>query len=363
MLNESKVYIKVGGLVSALGSDLDLAIENLLKGESGLKKSGEFSEFSDCYSGYVEGLSVKERFNDLLGIALAKITENHSDLARSPDTVIVISSSKGNIALLPENPFQNLASDVQTKLGARHTPLVISNACVSGILAINVAADLLRLNKYRNAIVLGIDALSDFVLKGFRSLFALSPQRCLPYDANRRGINLGEAAGFVILSTGMEDGGFNAVHVAGATNNDANHVSGPSRTGEGLYLAVQHCLDLACISADDVDYISAHGTSTLYNDEMESIAFERLGLSSVPLNSFKGYVGHTLGASGVVETILGLKSIEKGKVVKSLGCTTVGVSKELNVVCETRDISSRVFLKTGSGFGGCNAALLIKNLL
>jgi 3-oxoacyl-[acyl-carrier-protein] synthase-1 len=363
MFLDSDVYIKVGGLVSALGLDTDNAIESLLKGKSGLRKSNKFLGFSDYYSGYVEGLSVENRFNDLLCLALTKISENYSDIARSPDTIIVISSSKGNIALLPENPFQNLASDVQARLGACHKPLVISNACVSGILAINVAADLLRIDKYRNAIVIGIDALSDFVLKGFRSLFALSSERCLPYDINRKGINLGEAVGFVILSTSLSIGGFNAVHLAGATNNDANHISGPSRTGEGLYLAVKHCLSLASIGGADVDYISSHGTSTLYNDEMESIAFDRLGLNSVPLNSFKGYVGHTLGASGVVETILGMKSIEKKKVAKSLGCSTIGVSKGLNIVSETLDRESRFFLKTGSGFGGCNAALLIKNLL
>ena len=91
-----------------------------------------------------------------------------------------------------------------------------------------------------------------------------------------------------------------------ATCNDASHISGPSRTGEGLFRSITAAINEAKIKLEDIDYISAHGTATIFNDEMEAIAFNRLGMESIPLNSFKGYFGHTLGASGLVETIVGL---------------------------------------------------------
>jgi len=194
------IYIKAGGLVSPLGSSIDEAVIKIFQSKSGLIKSDVFKGFSKYYTGYVEGLSVDNRFNDLLDLAIVNILENYSDLASSTDTIFIISSSKGDISLLPRNPFQSLASKIQNRLKTVHKPLVISNACISGVLAINVAADLLRIRKYRHAIVLGIDSLSEFVLGGFNSLFALSSDRCLPYDENRKGINLGEAAGVVVLS-------------------------------------------------------------------------------------------------------------------------------------------------------------------
>jgi 3-oxoacyl-[acyl-carrier-protein] synthase I len=356
------IYIKVGCLVSPLGSTIDEAIINLFKSNSGLSTSDVFKGFSDYFSGYIEGLSANNRFNDLLDLAISNILENYSSIASSPETIFVISSSKGDLGLLPSNPFKFLASEIQSRLNTVHKPLVISNACVSGVLAINIAADLLRVGKYRHAIVLGIDTLSEFVLGGFNSLFALSSSSCEPYDKNRKGINLGEAAGFVVLSIDKNSGDYKAKHLSGISKNDANHISGPSRTGEGLYLAVKACLELACIDGSDLDYISAHGTATLYNDEMESIAFDRLGLNNVPLNSFKAFVGHTLGASGIVETILGIKSMEQGRVAASLGFKVMGVSKPINVVRDIIEIEPRYFLKTASGFGGCNAALVIENL-
>ena len=96
-----------------------------------------------------------------------------------------------------------------------------------------------------------------------------------------------------------------------ATCNDANHISGPSRTGEGLYRSVKAALKEANIGAAQIDYISAHGTATPFNDEMEAIAFSRLGMEEVPLNSLKGYFGHTLGASGLLETIVGMHFMMK----------------------------------------------------
>ena len=113
---------------------------------------------------------------------------------------------------------------------------------------------------------------------------------------------------------------------------------------------------------NSIDYISAHGTATIFNDEMEAIAFNRMQLSNIPLNSLKGYFGHSLGASGLVETIVGMHSLKNNVLYKSLGFESLGVSKVINVIKETTSKNLQTFLKTASGFGGCNTAVIFQKI-
>jgi 3-oxoacyl-[acyl-carrier-protein] synthase-1 len=147
--------------------------------------------------------------------------------------------------------------------------------------------------------------------------------------------------------------------LGGATSNDANHISGPSRTGEELALAIRHALSESGVTAAQIAAISGHGTATIYNDEMESKAFERCGLSTAPLHSMKGYTGHTLGAAGVLETALLAESMRAGETIASVGFETSGVPGKVNVSRNAERREIRFALKTASGFGGCNAALVL----
>ena len=146
--------------------------------------------------------------------------------------------------------------------------------------------------------------------------------------------------------------------VNGASANDANHISGPSRTGDGLFKAVSETLKISNIKPDT---INAHGTATPFNDEMESIAFERAGLTDIPVNSLKGYYGHTLGAAGVLETIITLEAAANNRLIKSAGFSEQGVSGKIQLIKEHTSKEVKAVLKTASGFGGCNgAALFVK---
>ena len=147
-----------------------------------------------------------------------------------------------------------------------------------------------------------------------------------------------------------------------ASSNDANHISGPSRTGEGLYRSILSAFKEAKVGSRDIDYISAHGTATNFNDEMEAIALNRLGLDTVPLNSLKGYFGHTLGGSGLLETIVGMHSLYHNTLYASKGFTELGVSLPLNIITATTSKDLNCFLKTASGFGGCNTAAVFKKV-
>ncbi len=152
-------------------------------------------------------------------------------------------------------------------------------------------------------------------------------------------------------------------YLAGASSNDANHISGPSRTGEGLFRVINKTLDRAKINRSEIDFVSAHGTGTLYNDEMESIALTRSELQSVPANSLKGFFGHTLGAAGVIETIVCMLSIQHQLVIESKGFDEVGTTQEIKIIDKTQSATVNTVLKTASGFGGGNAALIIRQVI
>lgn len=277
-------------------------------------------------------------------------------------TLFVFTTTKGNIEWLGQKPDERISLTTSAGLiaaacGIPNKPVVISHACVSGVTGLIYALRNLQHGRFETVIVTGADRLTSFVLSGFASFQALADERCRPFDAKRKGINLGEAAATIILSTN-ENAMPKAQLCGGATSNDANHISGPSRTGEELALAIGKALEGCGLSGADIDAISAHGTATVYNDEMESKAFARTGLLHAPLHSVKAYLGHTLGAAGVVECALLVESIRREKTIASLGFESLGVSQEVTVgaVAEQRNV--RHALKTASGFGGCNAAVV-----
>ena len=190
---------------------------------------------------------------------------------------------------------------------------------------------------------------------------AISGRPCRPFDADRDGISLGEAAGTIILSS-SPNYAYGIRISGGATGNDANHISGPSRTGMELCQVINKALQEAGVPASGIDFISAHGTATIYNDEMEAKAISLAGLHHVPMNSLKGYYGHTLGAAGLIESIVTIQSMKAGLVLPSKGFQQLGVTLPINICESLRYVSIQNTLKTASGFGGCNAAAVFSKL-
>ena len=281
--------------------------------------------------------------------------------AGSERTLFVLSSTKGNVGHLDADlrvPLPEAAAAVARAVGIRTEPLVVSNACISGVAALVAAVRALRSGRWDTAVVVGADVLSEFIVSGFQSFKALSPEPCRPFDRDRTGLNLGEAAAAVILrrvpAEAVQDGAWYLVD--GAVRNDANHISGPSRTGEGSYRALTAAL--GGVGPSRLAFVNAHGTATPYNDEMESIALTRAGLAAVPVCGLKGYFGHTLGAAGLLETVLSMAAVDGGFVPATRGHQTLGVSRPIDVSAAARPTARRAFVKLISGFGGCNAALL-----
>jgi 3-oxoacyl-[acyl-carrier-protein] synthase-1 len=375
------VYITADNIITSLGFSTSENMQRMLAGETGIRQWEDQSlspvpfwasrvnetRLNEIFSAYGDP-GYYSRFEQMV-ICSVKDALSHTSLDVSDSsTLFILSTTKGNIDLLyktdndplAENPVYlwHTAAKLQNFLNLADTPLVISNACISGLMAVIVGARLIRAGKYKNIIVTGADLVSEFVLSGFNSFLSLSNGPCKPFDKNRQGLSLGEGAGTVILTEDLHaTGRMNKIRVGyGFSSNDANHISGPSRTGEGLYLAIRKTLEK---NKMHVDYISAHGTATPFNDEMESVAITRACLQDIPVNSYKGYWGHTLGAAGVIESIAGAHSLTGNQLIGTLGFSEPGTTHPLAIIDCSRKATLNTCLKIASGFGGCNAALLL----
>jgi len=373
-----KVYLISDNIVSPMGFSTEENLEQLRLNQTGIKKVEDESIWPEPFFGAVvdtntlnktwKSISKESSYTKLEKMMLVSVSEllrkNTSlDITKSG---IIISTTKGNINSLRENREQkaylsSIAKTIQKYFKLEHTPVILSNACISGGLAIAVGKRMIQSELYDDVVVIGGDLLSEFTLSGFFSFQAVSDAPCKPFCKNRTGISLGEAAASAWLSANKHSNNTDVIRIAGdASANDANHISGPSRTGEGLYISIQKALKEAEVSSSEIDHITAHGTATPFNDEMEAIAFNRAGLENVPINSLKGYYGHTLGASALIESIIAKHCLLNNEIFASLGFEKLGVSMPINVVVQNDKKELKRVLKTASGFGGCNVALIIE---
>ncbi len=418
-----KVYIADTAMITSLGQGVDKNFDALVNGESGVNKS---TSLRVTQSSVTAGLIPEEIYDELerqfgkdaetraelLAIACIDALKWNPDV----HTGLVIASAKGNIALIENKHYadaEDVKSDASVMFGAmgehiasrfrieRKDVFVISNACISGVSAIAAARRMILAGRYSQMIVVGVDVQNRFITSGFASFKSLSSELCRPYDASRCGLNLGEACGAMLLTAGPVNDDAKCLSSeskrveseeysetarqtettgqavqsknnplrrpivsidGGAMTDDANHISGPSRTGDGLFFAMRKAMEEAGVTSEQIDVLQMHGTATAYNDEMESKAVALAGLENVPAQSLKPYFGHTMGASGVIETIILAEEMRRGIFVGTKGFETLGVPMPVNVSSENRNISGdgTVYgLKTASGFGGTNAAVLL----
>ena len=372
-----EIYITDYNCVTPLGFDVESNWKALLEGKSGVGLQKITENHEAFFVSKIDDKKLENEFkNDfdnpdftrlekMFLLSLKPLIEKHQI---SDETAFILSTTKGNISLLknkttlPESVYlSNLAQKIADFFGFKTKPIVISNACVSGVMAISVAKNMILAGKYKDAFVIAGDEISEFVVSGFNSFQAIGSEPCKPYDKNRNGINLGEATAAVYITSELNQSEKFKFKILGdSAINDANHISGPSRTGDGLYESVKNAMKEAKISADQIDFISAHGTATLYNDEMEAIAFNRMNLQNVPLNSLKGFYGHCLGAAGLLESIISMESAMHNTLIQSKNFEEQGTSKSLNIIRENQPAKIKYILKTASGFGGCNAAVVLE---
>ena len=309
----------------------------------------------------VEGLT---RFESLAYRSARQAVEAAKIDVASRRTVLILSTTKANIEQLEQDSGADLspataARHIAQRLGMTSEPIVVCNACISGVAAIVLALRLLDSREYDHAVVCGADVQCLFTVSGFLSLKAVSETACRPFDIERLGLNLGEAAATLVLQgehvAGEAQGDAWTIR-AGAIRNDAFHISSPSKNGEGARQALEAVV--GGTPTDDLALVNAHGTATMFNDQMESIAIQRAGLSHVPVNGLKGYFGHTLGAAGLLETVITMASLDNHTIIGTRGFEEYGVSGKIRLSAESQTTEKHRFVKMISGFGGGNGAIV-----
>ena len=369
------IVIKDYGVVTPFGTDPDSLWQKLTAGKSAVSvcKRFDVSRF-ECQSASIlpATMEVDNSHSSVVWSLLAPLQEQ---ILEWKCDHLILATTKGEIDLLERAVLENRYSSFG-ELPAEFTidsfrrkmadylsitsSVLISSACASSNSAIAAAAEMLLAGRAERVCVVGIDMVSKFVFSGFSALQALSSANCAkPFDSNRDGLIPGEACGALLLTCEDRRSERCGTVLGWGGASDANHVTGPSRDGSGLTAAVRKAMTVANITSDEIGAVSAHGTATLYNDAMEMHAFRTLFSDSIPVFSVKGALGHTMGASGVLETIISIHALKNESVPPTVGLDTPDELSRSWVSSESANFAESVILKTNSGFGGINAALLL----
>lgn len=279
---------------------------------------------------------------------------------------LVLASTKADLSgVVGDGDGLGSPARLATRLGERlrlggGVLAAVSCACASGLVALALAARRIAAGECDRVLVVGVDALHEFVLAGFGSLSALDPGPCRPFDRARRGVSLGEAAAAVLLTRHADESRGIALRGHGGAN-DACHVTGPDRQGAGLALAAARALRHAGLAAHDVDCVHLHGTATQANDATEALGLVGLfGGRTPPAFGTKAQTGHTLGAAGVLETIAAIAALQRGVAPANVALHEPDVDPGLDLVRAPRPLPrARHALKVASGFGGVQAAVVL----
>lgn len=363
------VSVLADNVISPLGETSEENYQAVKEGKSAIHAYAPMT--AGIPNGFVASL-LSSDFEELAFRSAQKAIDASGINVSSTRTVFILSSTKGAIEKLGQTDddklyLGNIAQRIATRLGIQLSPIVVCNACISGLAAMILASRLLVSKKYDYAVVCGADCPGRFIISGFQSLNAMSAFSCQPFDIERQGLNLGAAAATVVLgrqitATSINNGSRNRVWQIGHgyIKNDAYHISAPSKTAEGLHEALQETI--SGVDKENVAFINAHGTATLFNDQMESVAIQRSELQDVSVNALKGYIGHTLGAAGIIETILCMKSIDDHTILGTRGYEEMGVSGKVQLSSKHQSTNKTSFIKQLSGFGGCNATLYAQSV-
>jgi 3-oxoacyl-[acyl-carrier-protein] synthase II len=370
----AEVWITDATSVTALGRNLEELWQRLLRGRSAIAPvvrfpvNGYKSRFGAC----IENLNCSghlSAIHDLLGRLFKEMGPVPTDAQLYTATTKAGIDNlerihRGEPADASDVLVTAIANLVTDHLNLTHKGTNISAACASSAIAVAKGAALIATGRAECVLVCCMDLVTEFVFSGFSALGALSPKPCMPFDRERSGLTLGEGAASLLLmkaDRARKDGWPHLGTVLGwGVANDAFHVTAPAPDGRGLLAAMGQALKRACLKPEAVSAVCAHGTGTVYNDQMELTAFDRLfGDRRLPLYSIKGAIGHTMGAAGGIEVALGLKSLYEGIVPPTVGFSNGEVSTAGKVSSQVETMSGEYLLSTNSGFGGINAALIL----
>lgn len=249
---------------------------------------------------------------------------------------------------------------VRTAFGLEGPAVVISTACSSSAKVFAAAARMMALGLIDAAVVGGVDSLCLTTLYGFNSLELLSPEPCRPFDAERRGLSIGEAAAFILLQRPAASLDPDAILLLGSgESSDAYHMSSPHPEGLGARMAMEAALRSAGLQPGDIDYINLHGTATPSNDAAEGKAVAALFDAHVPCSSTKGATGHTLGAAGGLEAVIGALALRHGFLPGDVNTRRLDPAIPIQYLTANREAAPQRVLSNSFGFGGTNCSIVL----
>src|SRR5881394_560085 len=275
-------------------------------------------------------------------------------------------SLRDSPAWIANYPAQKPVIDAQEAFEISAPCQVIANACASGTNAIGHALECVRSGRYERVLAGGYDALSELVFVGFDSLQASTPEKCRPFDRDRTGMVLGEGAAILALEN-LDAARARGARVLGeiigyGISTDNHHLTQPDPSGSGPRRAMEQALDSAGRSAEEVNYINAHGTATPFNDAAEGKAIAEL-FGSIPVSSSKSMIGHSLGAAGAIEAVVCLLALQAQLLPPNINFRRPDQDLDLDIVAnKSREAKIDIVLSNSFGFGGTNASILIQKL-
>jgi 3-oxoacyl-[acyl-carrier-protein] synthase I len=381
-MREPEVVIAGYGAISAVGCGIEPLLNALQKNSTGMRPSEKFT--SPRFQSNIVGAVPENKPDEnpawqFASVALQQARDSaQKTLGKiSAERIgLVLSTTKANIhalELISENrPCSEsarrhlqadlLAEDLVNEFGVRGPIQTVSGACVSGLVAISQGTKMIQRGEADAVFVVGVDCLSEFIVAGFTALKAIDPLGCRPFDAARCGLSPGEAGAAIVLARADFAPEAKIKIRSFGGSNDANHLTGPSRDGSGLAQAIRAALDSAKLSPGEIDYVHAHGTGTSYNDTMESLALKTIfGDQCPPVSGSKGMLGHTLGAAGVIETVICVLALQNDFLPGTPRLSLAAEGTPKNLVREPHfGVRLKNVLKLNTGFGGMNGALILQ---
>jgi 3-oxoacyl-[acyl-carrier-protein] synthase II len=361
-------------LITAYGRGLDALWNGLMENRTAIAPTDRFKDrnFVSNQAALVPNLQVEPGESRVMAMLRPLL----SDLAGKLDlqTPLILATTVGEIEyvereVLEEKPGEaeqslplNLLGKIKRLLGLTGPGFVISSACASSTAAVAHAASMIRHGQAPQVLVVACDAVSEFVYSGFSTLQSLSETPAKPFDANRDGLSLGEAAAWALItSSNSPDQNRDAISILGySSTSDAVHMTAPDRNAYGLSRAIAGACAMAKRNPNEIAFVAAHGTATVYSDAMELLAFRAAISYPVPIFSTKGGTGHTLGAAGLVQFLVAARALSRNIAPPSVGLTDPDPDAAGWVHSSPKPLTSAsIALSTNSGFGGVNTAILI----
>lgn len=393
----SRIVITGLGIISAIGDSVEKNRQALIHKQSGIsalthfkthyatsRPCGEIKHTTDYLKRLLSASEPGVTRTSLLALHAFQQAVTDAGLSdeilQSPDTALIGASTVGGMCLTDELYHDANKDDhgseylssydcasvniyIQKRYQLTGNINTINTACSSSANALMFGARLLQSGLAKRVIAGGADSLAKFTINGFNALHILSPEPCRPFDQNRTGLNLGEAAAFLVLEReeDVQDRKIYAALTGYANSNDSYHPSSLSPEGDGPFLVMQQAIEKAGITAAEIDFINAHGTATENNDAVESTAMVRLFGSAPAFVSTKANTGHTLGAAGAVEAVYSVLSIHHGELYPATNFDTPIEGTQLVPITEYQQKPLKHVMSNSFGFGGnCSSLIFSK---